>query len=231
MFVIFPAPRVSPSLEVASTMALCFTEVLMPGWSFTSSTASRTSSVSSRWHTRGLAPTDLEVTLGSSEGHTAPLAIAWLDLEALFHLRLRWLRRAVPAHAVRWLFLQACVLWHAATCALLEESILPRVPSWSPPTWCHGSLVELVPAAIAGPFVSWAVGAVPTGPGLGRDQLSPRQFRSWWDAAAQCHVRDRCTAGLTTRLASSGHAQRAAAFSHIAGGEPQTSLNSQMADR
>ena len=30
MFVIFPAPRVSPSLEVASTMAPCFTEALMP---------------------------------------------------------------------------------------------------------------------------------------------------------------------------------------------------------
>ena len=80
------------------------------------------------------------------EGHIAPLALAWpdLDLEALFHLRLRWLRRAVPAHAVRWLFHQERVPWLAATLSLLEESILLPVPSWSPPLWCRGSLAELV---------------------------------------------------------------------------------------
>ena len=146
MIVFFPAPRVSPSLEVASTMAPCCTEALIPGWSFTSSTACRTSSVSSRWHTRGLAPTEFEVMLRFLDSHTAPLALTGpdLDLEALFHLRLRWLRRAVPAHAVPWLFLQACVPWLAATLSLLEESILLPVPSWTPPISHRGSLAELV---------------------------------------------------------------------------------------
>ena len=75
MFVIFPAPLVSPSLEVASTVAPCFTEASMPGWSFTSSTAFWTSFVSSRWHTGGLAPTELEVMLGFLMANTAPYRI------------------------------------------------------------------------------------------------------------------------------------------------------------
>ena len=220
MFVTFLAPGVSPSLEVASTMAPCFTEALMPVWSSTCSTAFRTSSVASVGTHEDSRRRSSRSCLDSWRAALLPWRSFDLDFEALFHLRLRWLRQAVPACAIRWLFLQACVPWLAATLSLPGESSLLLAPSWSPPIWCRQSLVGLITEmTLVCPYQ--------------QDRLSRGlsvqcpQGLDW--AETNLHRATSAAGGTQERSdtfatgAPVVHAQCAAAFSQIAGGEPQLS--------